>query len=590
LSTRFYLPSTGAAAVSPTISGTDWTHINTDRRKMSPTKANSAFAATTFTPDSVDHIAAGQSHFVQFVSDVLAPQTIQAQTISLTVLNLEANAGNNCFINWKIYAVSVDGASVLGTLLARRADATEMGTTQIARTDSTTSTSFVGAVPFRLVFEIGIGGTPVATSQVQGHNGTIRFGDPTGGADLAANDTATTDLAPWLNFATDTLVFQTPVALSGTQAQSGTLGIQPSLTLTGTQDQAGTVTLSRSVALSGTQAQSGSVVGTYVPGSVTTPIALSGTQAQSGGLTRTPDTSLSGTQAQSGTLARPVSRSLVGTQAQAGSLGRAPTHLLSGTQPQVGSVARQPVAYTCSGTQAQSGSLGLGLGLSQTLSGSQVQNGSLALAPTHALAGTQAQLGSLSLIKGGTTPIALSGTQAQVGSLAILRATGLTLNGTQGQVGSFTMLQAIHLTGTQAQVGTLIRGPVTTLQGTQAQSGTLRMIPSAALTGEQAQIGILTRQVPGALTGTQAQAGSIVAGQGQTFLFTLSGTQAQVGNLGAVRQGPTQATTRARVVTMTGQAHAEHIASRLTITSPVVAGQATVQRSSTRAVIGPDDA
>jgi hypothetical protein len=59
----------------------------------------------------------------------------------------------------------------------------------------------------RLVFELGLGGTPTSAGGVQGHNGTLRLGE-TGLTDAPANDTSTsTTENPWLEFA-NTLTFQ----------------------------------------------------------------------------------------------------------------------------------------------------------------------------------------------------------------------------------------------------------------------------------------------------------------------------------------------------------------------------------------------
>ena len=203
---RFLLPSSGTPGLSPALR-IDWSHTpgTIVRLPMATSTSGTGFAATTYTPDGSDHIAAGTAHIAQFVSAPLAAQTIGVQTVSLTVLGLEANAGNNLFLHWTVYAVTpADG--LVGTLVAARTDGTELNTTQQARTDSVSSTSVTVAAGDRLVFEIGVSGTPTATGGVQGHNATLRFGD--NGSNLAANDTATTDGNPWLDFATTTIVFR----------------------------------------------------------------------------------------------------------------------------------------------------------------------------------------------------------------------------------------------------------------------------------------------------------------------------------------------------------------------------------------------
>jgi hypothetical protein len=206
VATRFRLPSAGTPGQSPALR-IAWTHVpgTIIRLPMSPNAAGTAFAATTYTPDAADHLVAGTAHIAQFISAPLAAQTITAQTISMTMLALVSHANNNLSLHWTVYAVTAADALV-GTLVATRTDGFTINASQMARTDSATSTSVTVAAGDRLVFEVGLSGTPTATGGTQGHNGAIRFGDV--GTDLAANDTATVDGNPWLDFATTTLVFQ----------------------------------------------------------------------------------------------------------------------------------------------------------------------------------------------------------------------------------------------------------------------------------------------------------------------------------------------------------------------------------------------
>lgn len=200
MATRFYLPATGAAAVSPTISAADWAHINALRLPLNSVKGASTIATTTYAPDVADHLVAGRAHVAQFVSDVLPAQIIPAQTVRIQVRVAEAVATNNLFLNWKIYAVSVDGSTVLGTLLAVKADATEVGTALTNRMDSATTTLFTASDNFRLVLEIGLGGTPTASAGVDGHNGSMSFGE-SAATDMPEDDASTAALNPWLQFA-----------------------------------------------------------------------------------------------------------------------------------------------------------------------------------------------------------------------------------------------------------------------------------------------------------------------------------------------------------------------------------------------------
>ena len=209
---RFYLPASGTAAVSPTISA-DWEHSSAIRRPMSTTKGSTALVSTAYTPDGADHLVNGDALHVQFVSDRLSAQTIAAQTVSLSIKGLMAHANNAQFLTWKLFIWTAADA-VGPTLLAIRRDATAYTTTLINRTDSATTTGVTVSDGDRLVLEIGTGGTPTAAGGTQGHNATLRWGE-SGATDAPANDTATsTTENPWLEFA-NTLLFVPPPATSG---------------------------------------------------------------------------------------------------------------------------------------------------------------------------------------------------------------------------------------------------------------------------------------------------------------------------------------------------------------------------------------
>jgi hypothetical protein len=54
--------------------------------------------------------------------------------------------------------------------------------------------------PFRLVLEVGLGGLPTASGSIDGHNGSIRFGEDTANF---SQDTSTVSGRPFLLFSTD---------------------------------------------------------------------------------------------------------------------------------------------------------------------------------------------------------------------------------------------------------------------------------------------------------------------------------------------------------------------------------------------------
>jgi len=202
VATVLYLPSSGTAAVSPTPSPTDWTlHVNALSRPLQFTRQNTALTTLAYNPDGADHLVAGTSMIAQFVSQLLPPQTVAAQQVCLGLRMLEVAAGNNLTLRWKIYGCNAAGSSNLGNILAITAGATELGTsiTGVSRAAATTAQTF--NEPWRLVIEIGVGGTPTTPGT---HNASAAFGDPmaTGALNLP-QDGDTTACTPVLMFSND---------------------------------------------------------------------------------------------------------------------------------------------------------------------------------------------------------------------------------------------------------------------------------------------------------------------------------------------------------------------------------------------------
>jgi hypothetical protein len=205
MATRFKLESTGTPAVSPSLQQI-WTHLpaTLPRMPMKVTPDASAFTTLSYAPDGADHLVAGSAFTAQFISEPLdGAQTIGVQTVTLTVMGLEANLGNNLTWRWTLYVVSNDGSTLRGTLVAARSDATELSNSQTNRTDSATSTSVSALSGDRIVLELGVSGTPTGAGNVQGHNASIRLG--TAGTDLPADDSTTADGNSWVELGTSTL-------------------------------------------------------------------------------------------------------------------------------------------------------------------------------------------------------------------------------------------------------------------------------------------------------------------------------------------------------------------------------------------------
>jgi hypothetical protein len=194
MATLFWLPSSGSAAVSPTPSGSSWTlHINTVSRPMNLVNGGSALTSLAYAPDGADHLVDGSAMCAQFVSDILPPQTIAAQVVALGARTLEAASSNNLNEAWKLYAVSVDGTTALGDIVAYFKSAIgEMATSLTGYMEGKTSSALTLNEPFRLVLEVGASGLPT-NSVTDTHNHTWVFGEAfaAGAQNLAQSDDTT---------------------------------------------------------------------------------------------------------------------------------------------------------------------------------------------------------------------------------------------------------------------------------------------------------------------------------------------------------------------------------------------------------------
>ena len=202
MATVLWLPSSGSAAVSPTPSVTDWTlHVNTVSRPLQFTRQNTALTTLAYNPDAADHLVAGTSMIAQFVSQILPPQTIAAQQVALGLRMLEVAAGNNLTLRWKVYGCNVSGSSNLGDILAIDSGASELSTSISGITRAALTTARTFNEPWRLVVEIGVGGTPTTPGT---HNASAAFGDPMAtGTFQMPQDADGTACTPLLIFSND---------------------------------------------------------------------------------------------------------------------------------------------------------------------------------------------------------------------------------------------------------------------------------------------------------------------------------------------------------------------------------------------------
>jgi hypothetical protein len=193
MSTVCWCPSSGSAPVTVTPSATDWDgHINTVQRPLNFERGGSAYASLTYYPDGADHLTDVATMIAAFVSPVLPPQTVPAQSVGFGTRVLETNTLNNQYFAWKLYGVNVAGDTNLGTLKAiNKFVGSEFANVLTGKGQVQTSSAITFNEPWRLVLEVGSDGLPVTGGGR--HNIEFEFGEalPTGSMTLI-QDTDTT--------------------------------------------------------------------------------------------------------------------------------------------------------------------------------------------------------------------------------------------------------------------------------------------------------------------------------------------------------------------------------------------------------------
>ena len=209
MATRFYMPSGGTPASTPTVRA-DWersiasfTHWPAPRSKTNTALTNVAalFGST----------ATSQTCWRSFVTEALdVNQTING-TVSIVLAGLEGAAQEDAHLAFVLRVMQGDTSTERGLLLVQHAAATEFTTAQQTRIFSTVALSSVSALAGdRIVMEVGIHGVTPANA----NNITLRFGDPTGTADFALTSGLTTDLVPWFELSTNVTFAGAPLTIS----------------------------------------------------------------------------------------------------------------------------------------------------------------------------------------------------------------------------------------------------------------------------------------------------------------------------------------------------------------------------------------
>jgi hypothetical protein len=196
--TRFYLPSTGAADVTPAYTNLPWSIVTSaDSLKCVTTRIGSAMTSK----DSATGSSKVTTLNRQYVSAPLNAQTISG-TVRGQVRGNYSNKATNPALG--IYVVSRDGTTLRGTLLAITDGSAYTKTLTNRSTPASLALSSVGAQQGdRIVIEIGGDQTSNGNSHV-----TQSFGDDNA-TDLPVDNSTTTAYNPWVEFS-GTIGFESP--------------------------------------------------------------------------------------------------------------------------------------------------------------------------------------------------------------------------------------------------------------------------------------------------------------------------------------------------------------------------------------------
>ena len=205
MATRFYLPSSGAAAVSPAFSAS-WNYTNgADRAAMVRSRANTTPATLSRSVPSTS--VAGWVLARQYVSEPL-PAAIAISGTLMGQMRMAQSFDSDAVPQIVVRVVSNDGAAVRGTLYAgdTRTTATDELTTALRNQKnppaalSPVALSPVGAqANDRIVVEVGF---RVMAAIPSSYSFTLRVGDGDA-SDLSVGGAETTDLNPWVEFSAD---------------------------------------------------------------------------------------------------------------------------------------------------------------------------------------------------------------------------------------------------------------------------------------------------------------------------------------------------------------------------------------------------
>ena len=195
MASRFYLPASGTAAVSPAFDAT-WDVTTTSPRR--PLTSGGSTSLATQITDTETSAGPQDVLSAQFVSAPIAAQTITG-TMSVVIPAVESNASTLAYLEVVVRVVSNDGQTVRGTLYSG-IDGTELAWPAVATRifNAVSVTSVAALTGDRIVVEMGAWFNNVTASA---RSANIRYGDLNTLTDYALTSALTTTVErPWVEF------------------------------------------------------------------------------------------------------------------------------------------------------------------------------------------------------------------------------------------------------------------------------------------------------------------------------------------------------------------------------------------------------
>lgn len=209
MATRLYFPANNdLPGLSPT-SNAGWDAGPHNRRRMSTIPVGDAMASITDVFNAGTGVAAARMVRMYVSAPMIAGQTINPQNIKAQIRASEGNAIDNMSLS---FSVEIKGfnSTHKKTMLSVTSGPTELATTLVNRVVSGTSASgsYATVSGDRLVVCIGVAGTQGGGTV----NLTFRLGT-SAASDLPQDESSTSDLRPWVEFA-DTILFNDPPSIT----------------------------------------------------------------------------------------------------------------------------------------------------------------------------------------------------------------------------------------------------------------------------------------------------------------------------------------------------------------------------------------